>query len=225
MTLFAREPAAGRVKTRLARDVGEAAAAALYAAFLEDLAAALPDPARWESVLAHAEPEAGPTLSRTFGPPAWSFVPQGEGSLGERLGRVFEWSRARGVDVVVAGSDAPTLSRDHLEAAFVALEDGAEVVFAPSPDGGFSLIGARPGLARPGTGDFFEGVGWSTAHALEDCRSAAERRGLRVQLLTPVPDVDEAEDLAAVSLSLSKNLSLAPSTRRVLEAMLQRRGP
>ena len=51
--LFAREPVAGHVKTRLAREVGEAAAAALYEAFLQDLAGGLPDPERWDAVLAH----------------------------------------------------------------------------------------------------------------------------------------------------------------------------
>jgi rSAM/selenodomain-associated transferase 1 len=238
--VFAREPAPGRVKTRLARALGDGPAAALYAAFLQDLAAALPDPARWNSVLAHAEPEAGPFLKRTFGSP-WSLVPQGEGDLGERLERAFEGARADGVDVVVAGSDAPTLTRNDLAAAFAALENDAEIVFAPSPDGGFSLVGIAG--VRPGTeererrpGDCLEGVRWSTAFALEDARRAAERLGWRVQLLAAVPDVDEVEDLTALSSYLSKHhslslsssssssSSLAPATRRALEALLQRRG-
>lgn len=220
VVLFAREPAPGRVKTRLARRIGEGAAAALYAAFLEDLAAALPDPERWESVIAHAEPEAGPFLRKTFGPP-WALAPQGEGPLGDRMRRAFEGALSGApADVVVVGSDAPTLSKADLEAAFVALEGGVEVVFAPSHDGGFSLIGmaaAREGKGAPG--DFLEGVRWSTAFALEDARRAAERRGRRVALLPPVPDVDEVEDLAALFSSLSKNLFLYPSTRRALAAL------
>ena len=54
LVLFAREPVPGRVKTRLAREVGAAAAASLYAAFLSDLAAALTSPGNWEAVLAYA---------------------------------------------------------------------------------------------------------------------------------------------------------------------------
>ena len=219
--LFAREPVAGHVKTRLAREVGEAAAAALYEAFLQDLAGGLPDPERWDAVLAHAEAEAGPFLRKTFRPP-WTLVPQGEGSLGERLKHAFEGALAgeRG-HVVVAGSDAPTLGRHDLESAFRALERGAEIVFSPSPDGGFSLVGvagARPGEGRPG--DFFEGVRWSTAYALEDARRAAERRGLRVSLLAPVPDVDVIADLPTVLSYLSENPSSAPVTRRVAESLL-----
>ena len=208
VVLFAKEPVAGQVKTRLAREIGDTAAAALYAAFLEDLAAALPQPERWDAVLAHAEPEAGPFLRKTFGPP-WTLTPQGEGSLGVRLKNSFN-----GAHVVVAGSDAPTLGRRDLEAAFGALAGGADVVFAPSPDGGFSLIGTSER-----TGDFLEGVRWSTEFALEDARRAAERLGLRVALIAPVPDVDVLEDLGILSSSLSKQIFLCPATRRAVVAL------
>ena len=233
VVLFAREPVAGRVKTRLARGIGEGPAAALYRAFLQDLAASLPDPARWDAVLAHAEPEAGPFLRATFRPP-WTLVPQGEGSLDERLETAFEAALAESrTHVVVAGSDAPTLGRGDLEAAFGALAGGAEIVFAPSPDGGFSLVGVAgtrprgggPGKGRPG--DFLEGIRWSTAYALEDARRAAERLGRRVSLLAAVPDVDQAADLAALFSYLSKNpnsLSCS-STRRAVSDLLARSGP
>lgn len=231
VVLFAREPVAGRVKTRLAREIGDRAAATLYAAFLTDLAAALPDPARWDAVLAHAEPGAGPLLRRMFQPP-WTLVPQGEGSLSERLENAFGGALAgKEAHVVVAGSDAPTLSRSDLLAAFRALEDGADVVFAPSPDGGFSLVGiagagerGRERRTRRGEspGDFLEGVRWSTAHALEDARRAAERLGRRVDLLAPVPDVDVIADLPALVSHLSENPNSSLATRRALEARLGR---
>jgi uncharacterized protein len=213
VVLFAREPVAGHVKTRLAREVGEAAATALYGAFLQDLAVALPDPARWDAVLAHAEFEPGPFLMGTFRSP-WELFPQGDGSLGDRLARAVVRSRMEGRrDVVVAGSDAPTLGRDDLHAAFDALEEDADVVFAPAPDGGFSLVGLA------GNWDFrnfFEGVRWSTAHALEDARRSAVTRGARVALLATLPDVDELKDLVALSPYFSADPTLAPSTRRAL---------
>ncbi len=223
VVLFAREPVAGRVKTRLAREIGEGAATALYGAFLQDLAVALPDPARWDAVLAHAEPEAGPFLKSAFQAP-WTLVPQGAGSLGERLVNAFEGDLVvGGAHVLVAGSDAPTLSRADLQEAFRALEDGAEIVFAPSPDGGFSLVGIAGAKRREGRegrpGDFLEGVRWSTARALEDAHRAAERLGRRVALVAPVPDVDVLEDLGALSSFLSKKISLCPATRRVVAAL------
>ncbi len=215
--LFAREPVRGRVKTRLAREIGADAAASLYEAFLSDLAASLTAPERWEAVLAHAEPEAGPFLRKTF-PDPWSLVPQGDGCLGERLFHAFGRGRD-GDDVLVAGSDAPTLSRANLEAAFRALREGADVVFAPAPDGGFSLVGRR---GDSGAGDFFEGVRWSTAYALEDCRSAAEVRGFRVRLVEEISDVDTSADLEALEAALAADPDLAPATRRALLALFGR---
>lgn len=220
LVLFAREPIAGRVKTRLAREIGDGPAAALYRAFLQDLAAALPDPARWDAVLAHAEFEPGPFLAGTFRPP-WELLPQGDGTLGERLSRAVLRARLEGKrDVVLAGSDAPTLGPEDLEAAFAALEQNVDVVFAPAPDGGFSLVGLTGGL-DPGV--FFEGVRWSSAHALEDAHRQARAKGARVALLATVPDVDEYRDLVALAPFFSADPNLAPATRRAIESLRERR--
>ena len=48
-------------------------------------------------------------------------------------------------------------------------------MFAPAPDGGFSLVGMR-GNVEPAA-VFPAGVRWSSAHALADCRSSAEAQG------------------------------------------------
>ncbi|HQR68926.1 MAG TPA: glycosyltransferase, partial [Thermoanaerobaculia bacterium] len=76
LVLFAREPRAGHVKTRLAAALGGEGAAALYEAFLTDLAAALVSPA-WESVVAADGPDA-PRLEAIFAS-GWSVARQGSG--------------------------------------------------------------------------------------------------------------------------------------------------
>src|SRR2546426_11445166 len=111
LVLFAKEPVAGRVKTRLARDLGDEAAVRLYEAFLADLSRALPSP-EWEAVLAAAEEPLGSRLAAAFAG-AWRFTFQGEGTLGDRLTRVVRDSFLAGAEAcAVVGSDAPTLSRD-----------------------------------------------------------------------------------------------------------------
>lgn len=211
LVLFAKEPVPGRVKTRLARDVGDAAAVGLYRAFLRDLAAALPCGGDWDCVLAH-DGEAGTFLRKTFGPP-WRLEPQGGGSLGDRLARCFARAAAGGSTAVVAGSDAPTLSRQAVREAFAHLETGAPVVVAPSPDGGFSLVGLQ---VTVDAGKLFSGVGWSTPDALADTRQAANRLGLEVVCLPAIPDVDVAADLLWLQRELRTRPDLAPETRRVL---------
>ena len=206
---MAKEPIAGRVKTRLAEAVGDARALALYRAFLSDLAKALFSPDEWRSELAHAEPEAGPFLRSAFS--AWTFRTQGEGSLGDRLARCAR-TEDEG-DVVLVGSDAPLLTALVVRDAFHALTDRAEVVFAPAPDGGYSLVGLRHGV--PGA-EVFASVRWSTEHALADSRAAAERAGCRVALLPEAMDVDVAADLETLRAALAANPGLAPVTCRAL---------
>jgi rSAM/selenodomain-associated transferase 1 len=220
LVLFAREPVPGRVKTRLAREVGAAAAASLYEAFLSDLAAALTSPGNWEAVLAHAELEAGPTLLATFRPP-WDLVPQGEGPLGDRLQRAVVRARAAGRrHVLVAGSDAPTLTLEDISGAFRALQGDSDVVFAPAPDGGFSLVGMRDNVDPAAV--FPAGVRWSSEHALDDSRSSAEAKGYGVRLLSTVPDIDEIGDLPRVEALFAADPKLAPATRHALLSLTGR---
>ncbi|KAA0253581.1 glycosyltransferase [Acidobacteria bacterium ACD] len=197
LVLFAREPVAGRVKTRLALSIGAPAACRLYGAMLEDLAGQLPSPAEWQAVLAHDGAAPGPVLGRLFGT-GWLAVPQGGGGLGERLVRVLDRSAAEGARAtVVAGSDAPSLTAERVREAFRALgEGGARVALAPSPDGGYSLLGAtREVPASALLGD----VRWSTPDARGDTVAAARELGIPVALLDEVPDVDTREDLGRLA--------------------------
>ncbi|HKC25222.1 MAG TPA: TIGR04282 family arsenosugar biosynthesis glycosyltransferase [Thermoanaerobaculia bacterium] len=213
LTVFAREPVPGAVKTRLAAALGVEAAARLYAAFLADLAAELAAPSgEWESVLAHTGEEAGTELARLFGR-GFSFAPQGDGDLGARLVRAFDRRGAAKALAVVVGSDAPTLSKADLARAFAALAAGSDVVLAPAPDGGYSLVGLGP---RAEAGEVFAGVRWSTADALADTLANASRRGLVTTVMDGVPDVDVAEDLVSLRALLAKDPRLAPATRHAL---------
>ncbi len=184
--------------------------ARLYEACLDDLSTALPA-AEWEARVAVEAP--APRLRELFSS-GWTFGAQGEGALGDRLERAFSEAFREGCAfVVAAGSDAPTLRALDVRGAFAALEEGADVVFAPSPDGGYALVGARCEVS-PRT--LFEGVRWSTPHALGDTRRSAEAAGARVALLPPVPDVDVAEDLDTLWATLEAHPEMAPKTREVL---------
>jgi uncharacterized protein len=213
LVVFAKEPAAGGVKTRLAREIGERAAVALYGAFLDDLARALAGPLGWEAVVAHAEPAPGPGLRSRFGG-GWAFEPQGEGSLGDRMaGAILRARRAGRAYAVIAGSDAPTLSASDVSAAFRGLRSGAGVVASPAPDGGYSLVGTRTD-ADPFA--LFRGVRWSTEYALSDTLAAAEGIGLEALLLPGVPDVDVLADLDRLAGLLREQPERAPATAVLL---------
>lgn len=212
LVLFAKEPAAGRVKTRLARTIGAEAAAALYEAFLRDLSGALRGD--WDTVLAH-DGDGGPRLREIF-KEFWTFQAQGNGTLGERMSRAVAGAFTEdSLKVVVAGSDAPTLTAKDVSAAFAAL-DVADVVFAPSPDGGYSLVGVKKSTPGDSSKVFKEEIRWSTGYALEDTEAAARAAGLATARLAPVPDVDVEEDLETLMAALAGHAAIAPATRAAI---------
>lgn len=212
LVLFAREPIAGRVKTRLAASLGEARSAALYAAFLSDLDAALRS-GSWGLRVACAEGLPAPALAALL--PRWERIAQEGADLGARMAAAFADGFRQGRErVAVAGSDAPLLSSRDVAGGFDAL-DSADAAFAPAPDGGFSLVALRAGVDAAA---LFAGVRWSTEHALSDCRARARELGLRAATLPEVPDVDVPRDVDLLRLRLAERPDAAPATARLLLA-------
>ena len=123
-------------------------------------------------------------------------------------------------NVVMVGSDLPTLPAGHIRQALERVSPGTTVL-GPSDDGGYYLIALaapEPGAPVP---DLFTDVRWSTASALEDTRTAAGRAGLRVVLVPGWRDVDEAAGLARLRTELAAGTGRvrAPVTARVLDEL------
>ena len=126
--------------------------------------------------------------------PRSSGLPQRGGDLGDRMRDAAATAFRRGARrVVIVGADCPSLSAGTVRRAFRELSTGASVVFGPSADGGFYLVGLSSPDER-----LFRGFRWSTAEVL---RNAAERcRSLSApfSFLPPGRDVDTGEDLLAL---------------------------
>lgn len=183
LIVMVKEPRPGRVKTRLARDIGVIAAAWWFRHRVRRLLRDIRDP-RWRVVLAVAPDRAVATRAL----PALPRIAQGTGTLGDRMARAL---RAAGPGpVCLIGADIPGVSRAALWRAFRALGDH-DVVFGPATDGGYWLVGVRGGARLPAT--LFDNVRWSTPHALAD--SIASVPGARIALVDELADVDEAADL------------------------------
>ncbi|GFE62337.1 TIGR04282 family arsenosugar biosynthesis glycosyltransferase [Geobacter sp. AOG2] len=193
LIIFAREPLAGTVKTRLARDLGSHRAATdLYTAMLTDvLAAAVTlDDTRlllfW--ALKNITTPAFPLLPRLE-----VFEQQGR-DLGERMANAFGEALASGCETCcIIGSDAPDLPPEYILQAFGLLErNEAEAVFGPAVDGGYYLLGLRRFQQQ-----LFEDIPWSSGEVLRTSLERARLGGLRTALLEPWRDIDTAEDLEA----------------------------
>ncbi len=191
LIVFAKYAVMGRVKTRLARDVGAAEAVRLYRAMTRRLLFEVGCDPRWRTVVAVAPDRACARAGR--GLMAWprglARVPQGPGDLGQRMGRALKAPPPG--PVVIIGSDTPDIRTHHIAQAFSAL-GAADAVFGPAEDGGYWLIGLK---RRPYPEGLFEGVRWSGPHALDDTLKSLPARH-KVAVLETLMDIDTGADWA-----------------------------
>lgn len=206
LCVMAKAPVAGRVKTRLGRDIGEARATALARALLRDtwtLACSVPE---LDVALALEGPSDG--LALWPAPRLWS---QGEGDLGTRLERALGRALAAHPFALVIGADCPHLPPERIRQAASALQQGADATLVPAVDGGFALLGLR---TCP-TGLLAE-LPWSVPHTASATEQRLRQRGLSVRRLAPTFDVDDGPSLEQLARGLASGGLRAPDTARVL---------
>ena len=191
LLVFARVPALGRVKSRLAAGIGQSAALAVYHELLAITSAAIAEAGVPATVWLADTAGPAPTPAEAREWAAHAACTQPEGDLGARMATAFAKAFANGAGrVAIIGTDCPGLRASHLTQAFAELET-ADLVLGPATDGGYYLLGLRQ--PRP---ELFANKAWSTDSVLADTLADARRLGLRVALLPELHDVDTAADLA-----------------------------
>lgn len=200
LVIMAKEPVVGRVKTRLANDIGAPAAATIYRKTVANVAARLSADPRWQTYLSVAPATA--VSARSL--PQLPRVAQNNGDLGERMQAIFDWP-IRG-PIIIVGTDIPGIDRPHIERAFRALK-GSDMVYGRTTDGGFWLVGMR---RSPRIIDAFGQVRWSTSETLADC--LANLSGYNVKFADRLVDLDDQSDLLALGPVVNRRV--LPSLQR-----------
>jgi rSAM/selenodomain-associated transferase 1 len=186
LVVMVKEPRAGKVKTRLGRDIGMTTAACWFRHQARALLRDIQHPG-WQTIIAVSPDHQG--MNSRFWPSNCPRISQGRGDLGVRMTRVFD--RLPSGPVVIIGADIPAISRRHINQAFLML-GACDAVFGPSEDGGYWAVGVKRTAPHPA--GFLRGVRWSTEHALAD--SVKTFPAQRIAMLETLRDVDTAADLS-----------------------------
>ncbi|GAB3224802.1 TIGR04282 family arsenosugar biosynthesis glycosyltransferase [Hymenobacter seoulensis] len=196
--MFARYPELGRVKTRLAADIGAEAALAVYKGLVAHTRAQVAPLDVHKTVWLA---EAGPLADCTEPWPDYEQQPQPPGDLGAKMQAAFTHDFARqATAVVIIGTDCPGLTTAHVAEAFAALQTH-DVVLGPALDGGYYLLGMKH--LWP---ELFQQKAWSTDTVLADTLADAARLGLRPYLLPELQDIDTGADLLAWQQQTKQNI-------------------
>jgi rSAM/selenodomain-associated transferase 1 len=199
IAIFVKTPSLSPVKTRLGQDVGRLRAEAFHLSSAEAVASVAqqcPDQVQLTAYWAVAE-------ARALRLPAWSDLPrlaQGEGSLGERMARIYDLLLDRHDRALLVGADAPQLTVDLLcQAAEWLSRPGPRLVIGPAQDGGFWLFGGNCRLPDRA----WSQVVYSCPDTLRQFVAAMQTSGQWL-VLEVLADVDRGCDLATVREQLQQ---------------------
>jgi len=214
LVVFAKQPVAGRVKTRMCPPLERGQAAELYARMLADVleeSLRACDRSGAQLFLAVHPPEAVPSMSEAAGGRVEAFAQRGK-DLSARMHAALQRLAGRGFDrLAIRGSDSPALAAARIEEAFQSLE-AADLAIARDADGGYALLALR----EPHPALFDHPM--STASVADDTLGNARTLGWRCQELAPGFDLDTVEDLARLR-ALPRRLTdvLCPRTVKLLD--------
>ncbi|ABQ28188.1 TIGR04282 family arsenosugar biosynthesis glycosyltransferase [Geotalea uraniireducens] len=213
LIVFAKQPIAGKVKTRLTTVLSPEEAAELYRCMLIDT---LSKVKQLEGVDIYLFFEGNGDAASYFATIAAGMetVPQRGNNLGERMMDAFQRTFEHGYEsVAIIGTDSPDLPVGFLDVAFQRLEkNGVDVVIGPTEDGGYYLLAMKRVYCR-----LFRDVPWSSDQVLNLSLARGAEAGITIGLLPGWYDVDTVEDLRRPGL-LDKG-SGAPMTREFIKKL------
>ena len=195
VVLFVRIPIPGRVKTRLAKDLGATRACELYKAIVADVlrsikSAGLP-------LYLFCDRENDGNLPREWTDVSDSVVVQQGASIGDRMAAAFRYCFNEQIDkVILIGSDIPGIDAYVLLTAEKKLES-CDITIAPAADGGYCLIAMKQNSFLP---EIFNDIPWSTDAVLRNTFEICEKHDISIELLACLQDIDTIEDFDSYRL-------------------------
>ncbi|MCP3942352.1 MAG: glycosyltransferase [Desulfobacteraceae bacterium] len=188
--VFLRAPEIGRVKTRLARDLGDEKTLVLYKKFVQTTLSAVEKSGMDHRICFF--PAHGQSLVEDWLGKDHIYMFQAGDDLGYRMSNALSFVFGQGAQkAILIGTDIPDISADHLLEAQSRLNE-KDVVIGPSLDGGYWLIGFQRNRFCL---DLFSQIDWGTdsvfSTTIEKCKVA----GLSTGILPTLQDIDTLEDL------------------------------
>ena len=208
---MAKEPRVGSTKTRLCPPLTLEEAAKLYEALLLDTIEMASDLEGIDLAIAVTPPESTPYFEQIA--PGTILIPVDCKDIGQCLSKVLDHLLKMGYARAIAlNSDGPSLPTEYIQQAVTRLDDH-DLVFGPSEDGGYYLVGLKEMPFQ-----IFTGIEWSTSQVLRQTLVKCENLKLKVDLLPSWYDVDTATDIERLREAL---VTLPDHALRHIRALLE----
>lgn len=182
LIVFVKNILLGKVKTRLAKTIGDENAFLIYKELVK-----ITEEATQKVQNCDIQVYFSDTVIETKWQGCEKLVQQGN-DLGEKMQHAFEHGFKLGYEkILLIGSDLPDISVQIIQQGFLELND-ADIVFGPAEDGGYYLVGMKKLYPT-----IFQNKPWSTEELLS--LTLKELTDYKFQLLPFLNDIDEYKDL------------------------------
>lgn len=183
LIVFVKNIILGKVKTRLAKTIGDEGAFQIYS----ELVGITEQETQRVNAIRHIY------FSDVIISSKWEndqkFTQEGA-DLGIRMKNAIQNGFDQGFEnIIVIGSDLPDISSEVIEKAFEQLQSN-DVVFGPAYDGGYYLLGMSQMIPS-----IFDNKPWSQSNLLECTLDEISEQGKSISLLQTLNDIDTFEDL------------------------------
>ncbi|MDQ3142592.1 MAG: TIGR04282 family arsenosugar biosynthesis glycosyltransferase [Bacteroidota bacterium] len=184
LIIFIRNPILGQVKTRIGNEVGVKAALDIYLELLKKTRK-ITERLSCKIYLYYSE---GIIENDDWNKDQYSKKNQVGDELGIRMKNAFIAEFMHHKQVIIIGSDCPSITPDLIHRAFTILQH-KDLVIGPAIDGGYYLLGMnQPYLS------LFDAIPWSTKDVLRLTLEEITRIGRSFEILEELSDIDSQED-------------------------------
>jgi len=198
--IFLKYPEPGKVKTRLAKDIGNEKSCEIYKLLAEGIIknVAQNNLKTYDGHIfftpADKENEIKNWLKSIIDN-EWAFhiqySPQKGNTLGERMSNAFQQTLQRKdcKRCIIIGTDCPEIDATLIESVFEILKE-KDIVIGPCKDGGYYLLGMSGFVP-----DLFVDIDWSTDQVFIQTMEKVQKNNLSCSILKILTDIDTQEDL------------------------------
>jgi len=184
LIIFAKNPVAGKVKTRLAKDTGSVKALEIFLRLLTHTYNETKD-LNYKKFLFLSDQHDESLFDKNYIQEI-----QSGNNLGEKMNNAFQTIFRSGFEnAVLIGTDTPEISSEIINKAFVKLSDH-DFTIGPAYDGGYYLIGMKNF-----NDNLFENIRWSTGEVFEKTILKIKNLNKSYFILEKLHDVDVTGDL------------------------------
>ncbi len=189
LVIFTKNPAAGKVKTRLAKDIGDKMALMVYMQLLKHTREITQENDFCENKIFYDEfIPARDNWKEDF----YDKHLQGEGDLATKMSNAYKKMFDEGYDrVVIMSPDCPEMTSARIKQAFTLLRN-KDFVIGPLLDGGYYLLGMSRYEPK-----VIEGIEFGQGTAFEETVKRFEEMGASYKVLPETFDVDYEYEIPA----------------------------